>query len=306
MKISGKFVWSSTSAKVLCESLGCTDPLEAIRLRSLRLIEKAGIERPPFSPYVLGLRLGINRVVFSPIGFDACLLPTTSGYEVQICSEHSRIRQNFSMAHEIGHVFFFEATGKSAIAKREKRIGMNGPDREEEFLCDYAASELIMPSFRFFRDVRYFGPSLGSIFELAKRYRASLRATTIKFAEMGLWKCAFVFWRLIGAGSDADFQLESCTRFGGLRLADHEGISIPKKHLLAAVESGRTVRGRELVQMGQLKDTYYIESVRIGSKSSSRVLSMIFADMDAEHLAYASRQYLAQPTNQKQLFEEND
>jgi hypothetical protein len=179
---------------------------------------------------------------------------------------------------------------------------MNDPDREEEFLCDYAASELIMPSSYFFRDVRYLGPSLGAVFELARRYQASLRATVIKFAEMSLWKCAFFFWRLRREGNKSGFHLESCTRHGDLR----EGVSLSHKHLLTTLESGQIVRGKEQVKIRNLEETCYVESVRIGSSSSSRVLSMIFADPHARHLAYASNQNLEQPIRQRRLFEDND
>src|SRR6266481_3585187 len=307
MRLAGEFEWKSQSARVLCASTGQPDPLEAIRFRSLRLIQEAGIESSPFSPFVLGLRLGIKSVVFSPIGFDACLMPLSDGYEVQICSEHSRVRQNFSMAHEIGHVFFFEVTGKPQTAKREKRIGMNERDREEEFLCDYAASELIMPSSHFFRDVRYIGPSLAAVFELAKRYQASLRATTIKFAEMGLWKCAFVFWRPTCEGRTIEFHVEGCTRLTRLQLAIRGGINLSsKKHLMVALESGQTIRGKEVVRLGDREDTYYIESVRIGSKSSPRILSMIFTDRHAEHLAYSSSQHLIPVEKQKLMFEKDE
>ncbi len=307
MSVTDGFTGRSHGAKALCASTGYPDPLEAIRFRSLRLIREAEIENPPFSPFVLGSRLGIRRVVFSPIGFDACLIPLTDGYEVQICSEHSKVRQNFSMAHEIGHVFFFEVTGKPQTARREKRIGMNEPNREEEFLCDYTASELIMPSSHFFSDVHHFGPSLASIFELASRYRASLRATTIKFAEMGLWKCLFVFWRQISEGDRSTFQLESYTRLGGRSLSARAGISLSnEKHLLATLESGQTVRGRELVRFGELEEACYIESIRIGSKSSPRVLSMVFADRHGEHLAYSSSQRLIPSTKQRPLFERNE
>ncbi len=307
MSILGGFTGTSHCAKALCESTGYLDPVEAIRFRSLRLIGEAQIKNPPFSPFVLSSRLGVRSVVFSPIGFDACLLPVTGGYEVQICSAHSRVRQNFSMAHELGHIFFFEVTGSPKAARRETRIGMNKRDHEEEFLCDYAASELLMPSTHFFRDVRNFGPSIASLFELASRYQTSLQATAIKFAEMGLWKCAFVHWRSTVGNSSIDFEVESCTKLGGLRLPICKGIRLSdKKHLAAAVESGKTIRGRESFRLGNIEETYYIESIRLGSKSSPRVLSMIFADGYAEHFAYSSYRQFMRGKKQKEMFESDE
>jgi hypothetical protein len=211
------------------------------------------------------------------------------------------------MAHEIGHVFFFEVTGKPKTTRRERRIGMNERDREEEFLCDYAASELMMPSSHFFRDVRDFGPSIASLLELATRYQTSLRATAIKFAEMGLWKCAFIYWRSTGGNSSIDFEVESCTRIGGLRPPINKGTKLSnRKHLAAALESGKTIRGKESLRFGDIEETYYMESIRLGSRSSPRVLTMILADRHAEHLAHSSQQQFIRGKKQMEMFEREE
>ena len=188
MNMEIRRLWKNRDVFALCKKSGCADPLQAIKAKARDLVTRSGASRPPFSPFLMGSLQGVVKVRFRPIGFDACLIPVDRGFEVHICSNHPESRQNFSMAHEVGHLFFMESTGEPGTARRDKRIGYHTIDDEEEYLCDIAASELIFPGPFFDDDVDKVGPSLRGVLELANLYRASLQATALKYAATGIWK----------------------------------------------------------------------------------------------------------------------
>src|SRR5208283_791590 len=154
---------------------------------------------------------GIGSVERTDITFDACLLPTPDGFRVEVCKYHGLGRQNFSIAHEIGHTFFIELEPSLGGARREVAIpaasSANSPLIER--LCDAAASELIWPTHIFGRDAWKEGASLRAVLELARRYRASVTATARRFAEVGPWRCAFIIW---GAEGNAGGRRRLCPR----------------------------------------------------------------------------------------------
>lgn len=130
---------------------------------------------------------------------------------------------------------------------------------EEEYLCDAAASELLMPSPMFDRDVRNSGPTVSSLFELARSYGTSLQATAIRFVQTRIWNCSFLFWGRQGPPPARRFVLERS--IGGGKIT----VSLPNPSLLEKAEQNQTavVRGRQRIQFGEIEKDYYTESVAI-------------------------------------------
>jgi hypothetical protein len=92
MKEFSRHRWKSASVQSLCASTGIDDPYRVIRERVDLLILQSGLQVPPFSPFELGVYLGVRRISFRPVGFDACLVTAADGFEVVICSHLSRKR----------------------------------------------------------------------------------------------------------------------------------------------------------------------------------------------------------------------
>ncbi len=286
MNLFSHHEWKCPSVKSLCASAGLADPYQVIQKRVDSLILQSGIQSPPFSPFELGMHLGVRRVSFRPIGFDACLIPAADGFEVVICSHHSRQRQNFSMAHELGHLFLLEASSQDKVAPWQQQGGDSHFDKEEEHLCDYAASELLMPSRFFFRDVRYSAPSIQTVFELARKYDSSLKATMLKFVEIGLWKCAFVTWTSSEKAGAEHFLPSDILRSSSMPLTAGNSIEmVDPNHLSQTLSSRTIVRGRIKFRLGGRENACYMESMRTGSPKSPQILSMILAEPHAVHLA---------------------
>ncbi|MGG4491471.1 ImmA/IrrE family metallo-endopeptidase [Metabacillus idriensis] len=84
-------------------------------------------------------------------------------------------RQNFTIAHEIAHTLMDEF---DHIQYRKKESEQN----EMERLCDEVASELLLPTDEFKRQMNQHGEKLSSFKPLTKFFHASLEAVAVKFA----------------------------------------------------------------------------------------------------------------------------
>jgi hypothetical protein len=222
--------------------------------------------------------LRVTKVKFKPIGFDACLIPTDDGFEVLIRSDHPRSRQNFSMAHELGHLLFMQATGVAKEARRERNIGSSPVDQEEEYLCDVAASELLLPSPFFEESVRQAGPSLGEVMRLANLYQTSLQATVRRFVGSGVWRCFFLFWTLDSREQRRSLGLESIFAKGRFDVSKEEVALLDESEVLRTLESGTIVARTEWLKLGDFKTKYYMESIGIGNRARRRILSMVVTE----------------------------
>jgi hypothetical protein len=112
---------------------------------------------------------------------DGLLRRTREGsFVVHLKTEVGRVRKNFTLAHELAHTFFYDCLMKHSPRFR----GNNGADPEEEALCNLGASELLMPSQVFDRDLMKYRQdgiiTALTLIKLANLYQVSLQAVTVK------------------------------------------------------------------------------------------------------------------------------
>lgn len=276
----------------LCDLTGHESPFEAVRTRSHALLAAYGNLEPPFDPEQMAALQGIRRIDRADITFDACLLPTSDGFRVEVCKYHGRGRQNFSIAHEIGHTFFIELEPSLGGARREVTIPATSSANSLliERLCDTAATELIWPTHIFERDAWKVGPSLQAVLDLAGHYHASITSTARRFAEIGPWRCAFIIWE---SGLDArsrkvllprSIYHSSCASLPSRdRIVAGEGSQIYR-----ALDCKHILKGREALSSDDRQ--HYVESMKIGQD----VISMVVMEPYAEIVA-AKRPISAQP-----------
>jgi len=247
------------------------------------LLAAFGNLTPPFDPEQLAGLQGIRRIDRTDITFDACLLPTSDGFRVEVCKYHGRGRQNFSIAHEIGHTFFIELEPSLGAARREVAIpatsSANSPLIER--LCDAAAAELIWPTHIFERDAWKAGPSLQAVLDLAGRYHASVTATARRFAEIGPWRCAFIIWEEgHDAGSRRKLLPRSIYRSSCASLPSRDRIVAGEgSRVYRAVDCKHIVKGREA--LGLDERSHYVESMKIGRDVISMVVMEAYAEIVA-------------------------
>ncbi len=165
-----------------------------------QLIEKRGHDRPPFLSREFAHLLGFKQIIQANLGdASAVLLKLRDGYVMKVNQSHHAVRQNFSCAHEIGHVLFNELRLERHLQEIEYRtFNPQGEARDRskarERLCDIAATELLMPEFVFRRSVSHLGVSVNSIERLANSFAVSVPAAAIRIAEVSSEPCIAVQW----------------------------------------------------------------------------------------------------------------
>lgn len=150
-----------------------------------RLLDKAGICRPPVDLSRLARLQGVSDIRAEPLGaIDAELVPVDSGYIIRVNAEKPEPRRRFSIAHEIAHTFFMpRATSyRNGATVSYKLRGLS--HETEERLCDEAAAEMLMPEGMFREKACADRPSIALLKELAKTFAVSLEATALRYANI--------------------------------------------------------------------------------------------------------------------------
>lgn len=167
-----------------------------------RLIKSRGNDRPPFSPNEFAGLLGISEIVKADLGtLGAMILRTSGGYVIKINELHPVSRQNFSFAHELGHILLDELCIGNKLQPMEFR-NFNPPAhlkayaRAKERLCDIAAAELLMPETIYKKYLSALGTSIDTIEKLANLFKVSLQTSAIRVSELSDEPCIAIMWNL--------------------------------------------------------------------------------------------------------------
>lgn len=176
---------------------GGRNPRDLFVSRANRIRLEHGIGGPPFSPYEYAAALNIEVRSTDDTVLDGMVKKDKNGKFIAELRNHpNRGRQNFTLAHEIAHTFFYEELlMHSERYRNQKEVG-DVYDKEEERLCDIAAAELLMPFSVFKKDVvshwenERITPR--TILQLSNRYQVSLLAAA--FRVWDTWKHKSVLW----------------------------------------------------------------------------------------------------------------
>jgi hypothetical protein len=140
---------------------------------------------------------------------DARLTPLREGYIVEVDKAHGASRQNFSLCHEIGHTFFLDSPSERVGAEFSCSPIVNQENNKIEYLCNVAATELLMPEGDFQRVTSDFRPSLASARMVAAAFGTSLETTLLRILELDLWQCCLLcarHERQITSGGELDWE----------------------------------------------------------------------------------------------------
>lgn len=144
------------------------------------LIRQCAPLRFPIDLTKLAVKRGIREIHFRPMPCDGAIEATAEGFVVQLNSDKDQRvpsaavdsaalspRQRFTLAHEIGHTFFYDG------ARRAVRPHPN--PRLLESLCNQAAQILLLPEFLIAREIGV-GRRFDSI-EMARDLASSARVS---------------------------------------------------------------------------------------------------------------------------------
>jgi Zn-dependent peptidase ImmA (M78 family) len=146
--------------------------------------------------------LHIKNIVETDLGdMGAMLLRYNDSYLIKVNVNHLKSRQNFSLAHEIGHILFDELGETSSLEPIEFRSfdpqGQRIANvRAKERLCDRVATELLMPENIYSKYLTNLGISINTLEKLSNLFKVSLQTSAIRAAEVSNNSCIVMIWKM--------------------------------------------------------------------------------------------------------------
>lgn len=142
---------------------------------------------PPIDLEHLARRMGVDEVRHRPMQIDGQLLAGPDKIVVEVCSQRSRPRQRFTLAHELGHLW---------LTQNRAKHGLELHWREEERFCDSFAAAVLMPRTWIVRRTVECAPSLRTLERLSLEARTSLAATLIRASGVDRrWSSSLIKFR---------------------------------------------------------------------------------------------------------------
>lgn len=290
--------WIGLEAISLMESAGLDDPLEAIRKKVDQLLQETEQRNVPIDLRIVTSFQGITKIRTESLSVAAMLLPTASGLQIIINKDDSIARQHFSIAHEICHTLF-PSFNKQPVAKVDKWVGKFSIPQEEEYLCDFGASCLLLPQATVVERISSHRPCLDQVIQLAEDCRSSLEAAAIAWVYAFPSPCAILFLeeglkprqvkredQLILPGMEEDFKLEpelritlacTSTTFPWF-VPKHKSVSRNGVIYAALTTQGRT-QGADIIELQgeprEVKTESMYSPYRVKGSLKNRVVSYL-------------------------------
>jgi len=254
-----------------------------------RVIEDRGHDKPPFLPQEFCRLMNIKKMMKADLGeLSAVLLRFNDGHVIKVNSNHHPVRQRFSCAHEIGHLFFDELKLEPYVRSIEYRTFNPQAERKaqskaRERLCDIAATELLMPHSVFKKYLLGFGTSVYSIERLANVFGVSFQSAAIRIAEVSMEPCITILWRPWRKIKSQVLRL--AWRVGpGIQWrgkANYVPVNSIIKHtekLYRAYEDEAPIKSSKIFKLGTITKRCLIESKGFGRADTRYVLSLAVPD----------------------------
>lgn len=259
--------------------------VEFVTCQVRKLVRESQIAGPPFLPEQLASFLGI-RVVKENLGnIDSLLIPLRHGYEIRINVTHPTQRQNFSCAHEIAHTFFFQDEGRSLIEKIARENGQTS-DKQEERLCNIAATELLMPLTVFRQYASRYDFCILSLQHLARVFNTSILATANRLSSVSPKPC-FVGFSTPDNPAELERQGLCPTWAAGfkMKISSRGGMCFfyrkfngKNSSILEAYRSDDPIYSQESMKLPNFIGPCNIESQGFGYEPYRYVVSLIFPE----------------------------
>jgi Zn-dependent peptidase ImmA (M78 family) len=156
-----------------------------IKLEAQKLIAHVGEGGPPYDPYLIAQNMDVEVIEKPLTGYDGYVQCNEGRYVVTIARDTVIQRQRFTLAHELCHVWLMRQADDGYPAPLIRyRNTQNLPglhqDPVEEYLCNFFAGELLIPSgelqARF--ENKVVGPT--SVFKLANEFCVSPQTAAIQ------------------------------------------------------------------------------------------------------------------------------
>ena len=233
--------------------------------KAKRVVDVSGIKSPPVCPELLAKSQGIQRIVLSTsLQFSGQLVRDRGEFVIKLNANEPLERRNFSCCHEIAHSFSLNgASQKSRVASETFACS---PASGEEYLCDRAASEMLMPE-KFFKPLAAdLAPNIDSVVDLSRTFASSISATIIRLGQLAVWPVLFIVWKFAGRpGSSHKVRVFWSVRPAGYRCFIPRHVPAnPSSGIYATFMTAQPTCERESLKLGSLRGQYLMENRRFG------------------------------------------
>lgn len=233
--------WKHKSILKLIEESHNDDPIKAIRERARNLVLKAfeeGWQGPPYNPIELSEILKLEIIPNDSVTDARTTSPKENHFKIEYNPFQNPNRINFSLAHEIAHTLFSDC--EEEVRHREEERTFNW---ELEFLCNIAASEILLPYASFSNEANSCELKIESLLEISKKYKASLESVFLRFTEVVDKPCGI----MIGTfKSENSIEIDYYKPSRNLSLNVNKGYKVPNNSSAYEIKApGWTAREEE-------------------------------------------------------------
>lgn len=203
--------WTGFVARDLMAATGVSDAQLAIRQLARGALTEAEVEAAPVDLDLVASFQGVRSIDLVEMSQAGRLIPDEGGYRIQLNASHPVPKRRFTIGHEIGHLLIpsYRRQPHHVEDIATGQFDASDASQEEEYLCDIAATELLLPDRLFRPYAQAAGCHLSAVLELATRFEASREATARRLIELDLWPCALVLWHQAYKKSEVPLSFQS-------------------------------------------------------------------------------------------------
>lgn len=275
--------WSEPLVLRLAKQRQDRDPEKAIAAYAKKLLRDASQSALPIEVEAIASLKGVRRRVGEHDFAGRIYVEPDGQLVMDLNATHNENRQRFTCAHELMHTGFpdFEEEERYRL---DTTVGTNPINREEEYLCDLGAAELLMPAELVADDYRL-GAGIGAIKALSRIAQVSFEAAGNRLATLSDEPAIFLVFEYCHKPADqrALRRGEKVKKQVRLRYARcaHLGLYLPRfksaptdSVIARAYRSGMLERGIGELPGAEGAGTFLIEAKRFGSNDRQRVLAV--------------------------------
>ncbi len=185
--MSRQIKWTHPSVTALA---GEADPVTTVAEHARALVFDAverGWSGPPFDPISLAELRGIELEPSAEVN-EARLVPGPAGkFTIEFNPERPRNRVRYSVAHEIAHTLFPDASERIRYRNRTRTYEQD--HWQLEALCDLAAAEILMP-IGAGGDLQEIPVHIDAIAQWHEQYQVSMEAALLRVVKLTDTSCA--------------------------------------------------------------------------------------------------------------------
>jgi hypothetical protein len=232
----------------------------------------------------LGALRGVTDIVKKDLAYDGIISGTAQGsYVIQVNSQQPESRRRFTIAHELGHTFFFDLDSGIRERVRDGNLDQVSRSDPEELLCNHAAAEILMPRQQFGELIRKTGPGSEVLVRLAKTFGVSVQASTRRLIQMLPLKLVVVQWEYKPTEEVYLSNWVAGLTFGK-RVGREKLIVRRDDPAFRFFHEGNACRGSVWISLGGPLDDYFVDLVGWRSDGVRRILTMFVLERNPERI----------------------